>query len=456
MLCRYVFVFYIALFLWEGVLYLLDERGIKPFDRRAAEMEQKLIILLFHTTAFLILTYRHGLYSFDPAGLVTGGVGLAFLLAVMALTELLYKKGDPLIWNGMLLLLDIGFVMLYRLNPSTARHQLVFAAIGFAAALLAPLAFVIVSKIDKISIIYLLLSLGLLALPFFFGDKANGALNWVIIGPVRFQPSEIVKFFFIFYLACEFKDHKPIRKLVLPAGFTAVFILILVAQSDLGGALIFFMTFMIMFYITTGRELLFFAGLVMASGASWVAYKLFAHVQTRVQVWLNPWSDPYDKGHQILQSLFAIGTWGLFGSGLTRGAPGTVPVAASDFIFAAVCEEFGGLFGVLLICVYIMIFYRGVNISLRAANPYHSLLAAGFTSLLSFQTFLILGGVTKFIPLTGVTMPFVSAGGSSVVVSIIMLGIVQKIGRDNLKAGLEPEHAHPKPEKPAETYTEFP
>jgi cell division protein FtsW (lipid II flippase) len=147
-----------------------------------------------------------------------------------------------------------------------------------------------------------------------------------------------------------------------------------------------------------------------------------------VSAWLNPWADPHDQGHQILQSLFAIGTWGLFGSGLTRGIPETVPVATSDFIFSAICEEFGGLFGLCMIGVFFMIFYRGVNIALRSESPYLSLLAIGFTSLFVFQTFLILGGVIKFIPLTGVTLPFVSAGGSSVVVSIIMVGILQKIG----------------------------
>jgi cell division protein FtsW (lipid II flippase) len=131
--------------------------------------------------------------------------------------------------------------------------------------------------------------------------------------------------------------------------------------------------------------------------------------------------------------LFAIGTWGLFGSGLTLGSPKFVPVVNSDFIFAAICEEFGGLFGLLLIGVFIMIFYRGVHISLRCSGAYTSLLASGFTSILAFQTFLILGGNVKLIPLTGVTLPFISAGGSSVIVCIAMIGIIQKIGRDNTK-----------------------
>jgi len=183
-----------------------------------------------------------------------------------------------------------------------------------------------------------------------------------------------------------------------------------------------------MVYIATGNLIIIGSGLAAGVIGAIIAYPIFGHVQVRVLAWRDPWSEPLNRGHQIIQSLFAIGTWGMLGSGLTRGIPNAVPVVNSDFIFSAISEEFGGLFALCFIGIFMMIFYRGVNIALRSTTPYFSLLASGLTSMLAFQTFLILGGVTKLVPLTGVTLPFVSAGGSSVIVSIIMIGILQRVG----------------------------
>jgi cell division protein FtsW (lipid II flippase) len=185
------------------------------------------------------------------------------------------------------------------------------------------------------------------------------------------------------------------------------------------------MSFMVMLYISTGNAFMFFGGMASFSAASVVAYNMFAHVRVRVLAWSDPWSHINLEGYQITQSLFAIGTYGFIGIGLTRVIAINIPDVQTDFIFAAICEEFGGIFAIGLIGVYIMIFYRGSHIALRCEKRYYSLLAAGFTSMLAFQTFVILGGVTKFIPMTGVTLPFISYGGSSIVVSILMMGILQ-------------------------------
>jgi len=445
-LSRYLFVIYILYFLWQAVLYLLNERGLTP-NRSHSQTGQRTCVVLFHITAYLILAYQPGKFTFDTHTLTAGLYGLAFLLGSFLIVHVFFNRTCPLIWNGMLFLLDIGFVMLQRLTPDTAQKQIIYACIGGAAALIASLAFIILSRFEKLGYGYLSVSFILLILPFFIGDRANGSLNWVTIGPVSFQPSEIAKFFYIIYLASDLRLPKPIPRLIPSAAAAFCFMLILTIQRDLGGALIFFLTYLFMLYIATGKLRLFLAGLAAASVGSVIAYHVFAHIQTRVSAWLNPWADPYDKGLQILQSLFAIGTWGLFGSGLTLGTPNTVPVASSDFIFSAVCEEFGGLFGLCMIGVFFMIFYRGVNIALRCESPYLSLLAVGFTSMFVLQTFLILGGVIKFIPLTGVTLPFVSAGGSSVIVSIIMISILQKIGAVKPK----PE---PGPDAPGESVPE--
>jgi cell division protein FtsW (lipid II flippase) len=435
MLFRYVFVALIAYFLWQGVTYLLDEREIKNLNRAASAMKQRVIIICFHLIAFLIMGYKTGEFLFDERALITGGAGLLFFIGAMILTTIVYRKGCPLLWNGVFFLLDIGFVMLYRLDTAVSERQLMYAALGFGAAMLMPLMFNVaqrIAHIPKVDIVYYILSIALLSLPFFIGDRRGGSLNWIEIHGVRFQPSEVVKFFFVFYLASTLKRKRGLAQLAPSALAAASLTLILVMQKDLGGALIFFMTYMIMLYISTGKEWLFFLGMGAASGGAWMAYRIFSHVRERVSIWIDPWADPYDTGLQILQSLFAINTWGVFGSGLTLGMPKHIPVVTSDMIFSALCEEFGGIFGLCVIGVFIMVFYRGVNIALRSGTAYSSLLAAGFTGLFTFQTFLILGGATKFIPLTGVTLPFVSAGGSSVVVSILMIGILQSIMRQNL------------------------
>ena len=185
------------------------------------------------------------------------------------------------------------------------------------------------------------------------------------------------------------------------------------------------MTYMVMLYISTSNEILFFAGMGAASAAETLAYHLFSHVRVRVAAWRNPWADIDGGGYQILNSLFVITTWGLLGSGLTKGMPNTVPVVESDFIFAAICEEMGILFGMGIVCLYIMLFFRGILVVIRCQRRYYSLLAAGVITMFAFQAFLIIGGVIKLIPLTGVTLPFVSYGGSSVLVSIMMIGLLQ-------------------------------
>ena len=185
------------------------------------------------------------------------------------------------------------------------------------------------------------------------------------------------------------------------------------------------MTFMVMLYIATSNEFLFLLGMGAASAAAAVAYRLFSHVRVRVAAWKDPWADIDHGGYQIVSSLFAITTYGLLGSGLTKGMPKSVPVVESDCIFAAICEEFGVLFGAGIICIFIMLLYRGIRITLDCNRRYYSLLAVGITVMLAFQAFVIIGGVIKFIPLTGVTLPLVSYGGTSVLVSLMMLGILQ-------------------------------
>ncbi|MDR1066835.1 MAG: FtsW/RodA/SpoVE family cell cycle protein [Clostridiales bacterium] len=427
MLCRWLFTLYISLFMAQGAKYIMIERGLIKGSGALCVSVQRVSIIFMHLTGFLILAYKPGEFLFDWLTLALGGAGLFFFLGGQFAVDKIYKKGCPLMWNCVFFLMDAGFITLARLDIVSARKQIIWFGVGFAATLLLPLALKFAARSERFELPYLLASLALVASPLAFGERSGGALNWINInGWVNFQPSEIVKFSYVIYMAAHFA-RKNRNAALTPTIFTAVIVCVLTYQRDLGGALIFFMTFMSVLYIATGNVALVAAGLGAACMASVVAFSAFEHVRTRVFAWRDPWADVSDAGYQIVQSLFAIASGRLTGAGLTLGSASYVPVVKSDFIFAAICEEFGAIFGIGVVAAFLTLFYRGAHVALRCANRYYALLAAGFTCVLAFQTFIILGGVTKFIPLTGVTLPFVSYGGSSMLVSVMMIGILQWI-----------------------------
>jgi peptidoglycan glycosyltransferase len=195
----------------------------------------------------------------------------------------------------------------------------------------------------------------------------------------------------------------------------------------LGGALIFFITYIFMLYAATAKPLYLFSGLVAGSFAAFIAYQLFGHVRVRVMAWQNPFGYIDKEGFQISQSLFAIGTGGWFGMGLNRGLPTDIPVVESDFIFSAISEELGGLFALCIILIYASCFVMFINIALDQEDIFYRLMTIGFSVMFGFQIILSIGGVIKFIPSTGVTLPLISLGGSSVVMTILMFMILQGV-----------------------------
>lgn len=430
LLSRYVFIFFIATFLWQCCVYILNERGYEIGNFELAVPKQRVIISFMHMLAFIILSYVNGEGTFKLDTIIFSIFSLLFLVSLWISTRFIYKYGDALTWNAVTFLMDIGLIVLYRLNPSLALKQLMWLVLALIITLILPLVLKIISKFEYLEYVYLIFGWILFIATFLLADEKNGATNWIIISKefgIGFQPSEIVKFLFIFYLACVFRKRTSIKKFIFCGAMSAGYVVALIFQKDLGGALIFFMTYMIMMYISTSKESLFFAGIGAASVASLLIYRLFPHIRVRVQAWKNPWKDASGGGYQIIQSIFAIGSGGILGTGLTRGYPKSIPIVESDFIFAAICEEFGGIFAICLIGIFMLIFYRGVHIALRCHRRFYILLAAGITNMLALQTFLILGGVTKLIPLTGVTLPFISYGGTSILVSVIMVGFLQWI-----------------------------
>ncbi len=431
---RYIFVIYLAIFLLAGFLICLSERNIIHINSNICLLVQRLIIFFFHTLAFIILSFNKENNSLNLNVVLFFLITVSFIILGNIIAYKLYKNSCHLILNGIFFLMSIGITMLYRLNPPLAIRQFVWFILGFSICLIIPMLLNILPRLNMFKYLYLFLGLSLLLATLLLGVEDGGAKNWLSIKSFTFQPSELVKILFIFYLSsCFSQSHLKIKNLIYPTIMSFVFIICLVFQTDLGSALIFFMTYLVMVYIATSKSWLVLLGSFLACLGSVIGYKLFSHVRVRVEIWLNPWSDISNKGYQIAQSLFAIGTYGVMGSGFNMGMPNTIPVVEKDLIFSAICEEFGIFFGIGLILIFIMIFYRSVKVSLNSQNKFLCLLSSGMTSLLCFQTFLIIGGATKLIPLTGVTLPFISYGGSSIIINFVIIGILQWVSIRNDK-----------------------
>lgn len=431
-ICRFLFLFYMLYFLWHSFSIILTAQNYIKRDIASSLSKQRIIIMLFHITAFLILAYVPDTYSYNIDTLITGGLSLLLFVLSYILLNKIYNSKNSLIWNSIFFLCDIGLATLQRLTPELAKKQLLWFFIGFFIILFIPFFLNLFKKLSRFKYIYLGIVFTMLFLTLFFGKTEGGAKSWLAVGNITFQPSEIVKLFFIFYLASELAVPKvKIKNIIISAAASAVVILLLVIQRDLGSALIFFMTYIAVLYISTSSVLLVSGGIFSASIASVLAYNIFSHVKIRVSTWLNPWTDIENSGYQITQSLFAIGTYGLLGSGLTRGMPKSIPVVEKDFIFSAICEEFGVIFGTGIIIILLTVFYSCIKTALASRDRFMSVLVAAFTSLMCFQSFLIIGGVTKFIPLTGVTLPFISYGGTSILLSFVIIGLIQTLSREN-------------------------
>lgn len=344
-----------------------------------------------------------------------------------------FKYHDQLIiWNIVFFLVDVGYIMLERLNHQEAMRQVGWFTVGVIGALILPIIFRRMIH-PKFQWFYLGIAMLCMVLPFVFGESRNGAVNWVSIGPVAFQPSEFGKVFLILFFSAYF--HKwyqqgyRFKQVLIACGIMGFFLACLVLQRDLGGALLYYLLFMVLLFVATQKFWYPLIGIVAGALGSVVGYFLFGHVRVRVEAWLNPWADISGKGYQVVQGLFAMGTWGWFGSGLTRGIPEKIPIATTDYIFAALCEEFGNLFGIVIILCYLGIVLQGFRIVLLQKKSFPLMVSIGFTSLLGFQTLIILGGVLKLIPLTGITLPFVSYGGTSMVVSLGIIGILTLLSK---------------------------
>jgi peptidoglycan glycosyltransferase len=352
------------------------------------------------------------------------------------------------------MLCGIGFVMISRLDHHLARTQAVWIGVG-VACFVATLALVRRSRIlERYRYTFALLGFLLLVLPMApgIGATINGARLWVQVGPLNFEPSEVAKVllvvFFASYLADKrellstgsrrlgrlmIPDPKHVLPLVLAWGFS---LLIMTGLGDLGSSMLFFAVFVGMLYIATARSAYLIAAFGLFALASVFAYNTVSHVQVRVSTWINPWPDAQGKGYQLIQSLFAFGSGGFGGTGLGLGSPQKIPNAATDFVFAAIGEELGFIGTVSVIILFLLVVGAGFRIAVANDRPFTKLFAAGLTSLIGVQAFVIIGGVTRLIPLTGITLPFVSYGGSSLVANFVLIALLLRVSDE---AGLDAE-----------------
>ncbi len=349
---------------------------------------------------------------------------LMFIFAII-LYKISYKKLSKLVFNNMLMLLMLGLVMLTRLDFEGAVRQFIFICAGLGACIIVPFIIKKIHYLKEFGWLYGFAGVACLAVVLVFGTSKYGAKNWIAIGGIGIQPSEFVKILYVFFVASCFSKAKDFMAVVKVSVLAAAHVIVLVLSKDLGGALIFFMTYLVMLYVATSNVLYLLSGLLAGSGAAVGAYYMFNHVRTRVIAWKDPFSVVQNEGYQITQSLFAIGTGGWFGMGLTRGLPTSIPVVTSDFIFSAIMEEMGGIVGICIILICLSCFLMFINISMKMRDDFYRLIALGFSVLYMFQVFLTIGGVIKFIPSTGVTLPLVSSGGSSVLSTLIIFSIIQ-------------------------------
>ena len=385
------------------------------------------VMMLFFFSAFLLISLQGDIQwqGFALAALVP----LLMYISTMWLPK--FFPADKLLLAIANFLCALGVLVLYSTDrgagTSRGLQQALYYGVGIVAMLVCIMVIRYIRRWKFLMKLVILGAAALMVLPLAIGTEQNGATNWIVVGGTSLQPSEVVKIALLLILGWYMSQHR-FWPWFLFAGFSLV---VLMLQKDLGTALIYYITTLLLFYATTGNLPLTGLGVLGGCGAAVLGYQMFAHVKKRVAIWQNPWIYYETSGYQIAQTLMAIASGGLFGVGLGLGAPRVIPVYFTDCIFAVICEQFGIVFGVLVLLMYVMLILRGASIAQASRHSFHSIIAMGATVMLGVQTFIIIGGVLKMIPLTGVTMPFVSYGGTSLVSCMGLIGLIQGVASVN-------------------------
>lgn len=424
-LSRYTIAFFMALYTLES--FLVFSHRIKR--KNGIYIRQGLYIFIIQFLMFvdLALVSRNRDYVFFYAFVQV------FIFVAVNIVPLIYENCDRLLLNHMCMLLGVGFCMISRLSFQKALKQYVIVIISFALAMFIPLLLNRLSFWKKLTWLYAAVGILLLGGVLILGEVTHGSKISFTVHEVTFQPSEFVKIVFVFFVAAALWEDISFGRIAVTTVLAGIQVMILVVSKDLGSALIFFVAYLFLVFAASKDYRYLLTGLAGGCLAAIGAYFIFDHVKVRVLAWQDPWSYIDNQGYQITQSLFAIGSGSWFGMGLYQGNPSAIPYVEADFIFSSICEELGVVFGICLILVCLSCFVRMMDNAIRQKDRFHQLLVSGLGIMYIFQMFLTVGGGIKFIPLTGVTLPFVSYGGSSVMTTMIMFFIVQALSMKESK-----------------------
>jgi len=417
------------------------------------KIRRPIYILVTINLLFFALLYLY-VEPLDPSILIAGS-------AVITLTVISYaiivkaQMGDQYIFLIISLLTSVGIIMLYRLNPVYGFRQITIYGLGLVLYFLSYIIFRFIKNWDRYIYLYIAFNILMFLATFAFGTRIKGATNWINIGGVSVQPAEIIKLSFVFFIAAYYKvkltsdevktptkskeynlldkNNLNIKNVYVFLALVYMHIFFLMLQRELGISILFYLVFLSIFYIYEENHKLLFYNLGMALIMGVISYYTMSHVEVRLTTWINPWVDISGRGYQITQSLFAIAAGGFFGTGLGLGNPHYIPEVHTDFIFSAICEELGAFGGMAVVLLYFILIYRGFKIALTIKDPFKKIIALGMTLIYGYQTFIIVGGVIKLVPLTGLTLPFISYGGTALISSFIAFGILQAISKRTLE-----------------------
>ena len=394
-------------------------------------------IIMLNMVGAVLISIQYGGANLE-AIVLTGAICLVSIISYTMVS--VSEMGDAYLFLIISVLGSVGGIMQLRIKPEYGIRQLKWFLVGTVCYFGVMLIYRLMSRwLHKLVPLYFGISVALFVATRLFGRESHGSKNWIFIGNQSVQPSELIRILFVLSLAaiftapvpekyCEKLHIKPKLLRLFAASFiTLVSVGFLIMQREWGITLLFFATYFFFLYVYGANRLYLLLNAVAAVGVGAVGVMTMNHIKVRVDTWLHPFADVSGKGYQITQSLFAIGEGGMAGRGIGAGSVYFIPEVHSDFIFSAICEEMGIVGGLAILMLYFVLVYRGFKISLSCTNPFNKAVAFGLSFILGLQTFIIIGGVIKLIPLTGITLPFVSYGGSSMLTTFAACGILQAI-----------------------------
>ena len=395
---RYAIIILMAIYTMQS--YIVFSKKDED-DKDFLFVRQNLMMFMIHFIAFMIMYLKQE----DTNLMFLYGAQFIYLAATLVFFRNLYPRASKLVVNHMCMLITIGFIMITRLSFDEAVKQFKIVVISTVIALLIPAIIRKVRVLTKWTWLYATIGIGGLGLVAVAAQVTYGAKLGFVIGGISIQPSEFIKIIFVFCIAGILGNAKTFK--------------------DIVSALIYFITYLVMLYVSTRKMIYAMAGVAAGSVAAVGAYHLFSHIRQRVQIWQNPFADYSGSGYQVAQSLFSMAAGGWLGTGIMNGTPDSIPLVEMDFMFSAITEELGGLFSICMILVCMSCYIMFINIAMRLSNRFYRLVALGLGTMYAVQVFLTVGGAMKFIPMTGVTLPLVSYGGSSMLSTVMMFAIIQ-------------------------------